>query len=98
LALPLLDLVLAWVRRASRGQHPFSADKQHLHHRLLERGHSHRGAVLLMYAWTAAVSFGLVAIALTHQLMVAGFVLVAVVLLVFVTRRRVRLRLPEAHG
>jgi Flp pilus assembly protein TadB len=51
-----------------------------------------------MYAWTAAVSFGLVAIALTHQLMVAGFVLVAVVLLVFVTRRRVRLRLPEAHG
>lgn len=87
LALPLLDLVLAWVRRASRGQHPFSADKQHLHHRLLERGHSHRGAVLLMYAWTAAASFGLVAIALTHQVMVAALVLVALVLLAFLTRR-----------
>lgn len=67
LALPLLDLVLAWIRRTRRGDFWFEADKQHLHHRLLDRGHSHRGAVLLMYGWTAVVSFGLVIVALTHQ-------------------------------
>lgn len=67
IALPLLDLLLAWVRRTLNGQHPFTADKQHLHHRLLARGHSHWGAVLLMYGWTAVVSVGLVVIALTAQ-------------------------------
>lgn len=66
LALPFLDLVLAWVRRVWNGQHPFVADKQHLHHRLLARGHSHWGAVLLMYGWTAVVSIGLVVIALVQ--------------------------------
>lgn len=64
LALPLIDLITAWVRRAWNGQHPFVADKLHLHHRLLARGHSHWGAVLLMYGWAACVSIGLVAIAL----------------------------------
>ncbi|MFT3886952.1 MAG: MraY family glycosyltransferase [Arachnia sp.] len=98
LALPLLDLVLAWIRRARRGQHPFSADKQHLHHRLLARGHSHRGAVLLMYAWTAVVSFGLVAAALTQQAMVGAGLLVAVFLLVFLTRRPLRPSTGATHG
>lgn len=64
LALPLLDLVLAWIRRTWNGQHVFAPDKHHLHHRLLARGHSHWGAVLLMYAWTALVSVGLVLVAL----------------------------------
>lgn len=51
-----------------------------------------------MYAWTAAVSFGLVAIALTHQVMVAALVLLAVVLLAFLTRRPVRPILEESRG
>lgn len=58
--LPLLDLVLAYIRRTLAGKWWYVADKQHLHHQLLERGHSHRGAVMLMYAWTAIVSFGVV--------------------------------------
>jgi UDP-GlcNAc:undecaprenyl-phosphate GlcNAc-1-phosphate transferase len=48
---PLLDLGLAVVRRTWAGRSPFAADKRHLHHRLLEIGHSHRRAVLVMYAW-----------------------------------------------
>jgi UDP-GlcNAc:undecaprenyl-phosphate GlcNAc-1-phosphate transferase len=36
---------------------PFAPDKQHLHHRLLELGHSHRRAVLLLYFWSALVAF-----------------------------------------
>jgi UDP-GlcNAc:undecaprenyl-phosphate/decaprenyl-phosphate GlcNAc-1-phosphate transferase len=57
LALPLVDLLLAVVRRVARGSSPFAPDKQHLHHRLLEIGHSHRRAVLLLYFWSAVVAF-----------------------------------------
>jgi UDP-GlcNAc:undecaprenyl-phosphate GlcNAc-1-phosphate transferase len=58
LAVPFVDLVLALVRRVSRGQSPFAPDKRHLHHRLLEFGHSHRRAVLLLYFWSALLAFG----------------------------------------
>lgn len=63
LAIPFVDLVLAIVRRVRRGQSPFAPDKQHLHHRLLELGHSHRRAVLLLYFWSALLAFGGVAFA-----------------------------------
>ena len=46
LIVPLADLVLAVVRRTRAGRSPFAPDKQHLHHRLLEIGHSQRRAVL----------------------------------------------------
>jgi UDP-GlcNAc:undecaprenyl-phosphate/decaprenyl-phosphate GlcNAc-1-phosphate transferase len=57
LALPFVDLLLAVLRRVRRGRSPFAPDKQHLHHRLLELGHSHRRAVLLLYFWSAVVAF-----------------------------------------
>jgi UDP-GlcNAc:undecaprenyl-phosphate/decaprenyl-phosphate GlcNAc-1-phosphate transferase len=56
LALPFIDLSLAIVRRVRKGRSPFAPDKQHLHHRLLELGHSHRRAVLLLYFWSALVA------------------------------------------
>jgi UDP-GlcNAc:undecaprenyl-phosphate GlcNAc-1-phosphate transferase len=62
LFVPLLDLVLAVVRRTTTGRSPFAADKMHLHHRLLEIGHSHRRAVLLIYLWAALLAFGAVAL------------------------------------
>ncbi|WP_248964335.1 glycosyltransferase family 4 protein [Sphaerisporangium perillae] len=52
MVLPLADLVMAVVRRTSYGKSPFSPDRGHLHHRLLQVGHSHRRTVLIMYAWT----------------------------------------------
>jgi len=64
LALPFLDFVLAVVRRTYAGRWWFVADKQHLHHRLLQRGHSQRRAVLLMYVWSALVSFGVIVLGL----------------------------------
>ncbi len=64
LFVPLLDLVLAVVRRTTAGRSPFAADKLHLHHRLLEIGHSHRRAVLLIYLWAALLAFGAVALTL----------------------------------
>jgi UDP-GlcNAc:undecaprenyl-phosphate GlcNAc-1-phosphate transferase len=56
LILPLLDLLLAVVRRLSRGKSPFTPDREHLHHQLQDIGHSHRGAVLVFYHWTVLVS------------------------------------------
>ena len=58
LIVPFADLVLAVVRRTRAGRSPFAADKQHLHHRLLEIGHSHRRAVLIMWLWAGLIAFG----------------------------------------
>jgi len=86
LALPFLDLVLAVVRRTYAGKWWFVADKQHLHHRLLERGHSQRRAVLLMYIWSGLVSFGVIAVGLVPSdaqwAVVAALLVVALGLLV----------------
>ncbi len=60
LIVPLADLVLAVVRRTAAGRSPFAPDKQHLHHRLLEIGHSHRRAVLIMWMWAGWIGFGTV--------------------------------------
>ena len=58
LIVPMVDLSLAVVRRTRAGRSPFAPDKQHLHHRLLEIGHSQRRAVFIMWAWAALVAFG----------------------------------------
>ncbi|GHH68145.1 undecaprenyl-phosphate alpha-N-acetylglucosaminyl 1-phosphate transferase [Streptosporangium violaceochromogenes] len=63
LTLPLLDLVMAVVRRTSNGLSPFAPDRGHLHHRLLDIGHSHRRTVLIMYTWTFLFAFAVVAMA-----------------------------------
>ena len=58
MSIPLLDMTLAVVRRTRRGQRPWHPDAQHLQHRMLQLGHSHRGAVLLLYLWAAIIAFG----------------------------------------
>ena len=60
LIVPMVDLTLAVVRRTRAGRSPFAPDKQHLHHRLLEIGHSQRRAVFIMWLWAALVAFGTV--------------------------------------
>jgi UDP-GlcNAc:undecaprenyl-phosphate GlcNAc-1-phosphate transferase len=60
MALPILDLVWAIVRRILVEKKSLaSADKKHIHHRLLQVGFSHRNAVLLLYAW--AIILGIAA-------------------------------------
>ncbi|MCT9821603.1 undecaprenyl/decaprenyl-phosphate alpha-N-acetylglucosaminyl 1-phosphate transferase [Microbacterium sp. W1N] len=54
--LPLLDFAMAVIRRVGQGRSPFSPDRKHLHHRMLDMGHSDRDAVLIFYSWTAVVS------------------------------------------
>jgi UDP-GlcNAc:undecaprenyl-phosphate/decaprenyl-phosphate GlcNAc-1-phosphate transferase len=91
---PLLDLLLAVVRRTRQGMSPFHPDKMHLHHRLLAIGHSHRRAVLLIYLWAAVFAFGAVALALIDDLPVVlwttGFGLLVAVIASAVPRERRR--------
>lgn len=58
LLVPFSDMLLAVVRRTRAGKAFWHPDKKHLHHRLLQMGHSHRVAVLVMYSWAAFLSFG----------------------------------------
>ncbi|MDO5635535.1 MAG: MraY family glycosyltransferase [Micrococcus sp.] len=59
--LPLLDLLLAVVRRTAKGVSPFTPDRGHLHHKLLDGGYSHPQTVLLLYLWAALFAIGTVA-------------------------------------
>ncbi|MFI9782515.1 glycosyltransferase family 4 protein [Kitasatospora sp. NPDC051984] len=98
IALPLADLLLAVVRRTWAGKSPFAADKQHLHHRLLEVGHSHSRAVLIMYFWAALIAFGTVAVSITNTgrtvvLTMAGLCLVGLAVLLM---PRFKPRAPKA--
>ncbi|SEC78081.1 UDP-GlcNAc:undecaprenyl-phosphate GlcNAc-1-phosphate transferase [Nocardioides exalbidus] len=92
LMVPMVDLVLAVVRRTRAGRSPMSADKQHLHHRLLEIGHSQRRAVLIMWMWAFTISTGAVIVSLVSDAWVwwaVGSMLAVTVLLTFV--------LPKVH-
>jgi UDP-GlcNAc:undecaprenyl-phosphate GlcNAc-1-phosphate transferase len=85
LAVPFVDLLLAVVRRTRARRSPFSPDKMHLHHRLLEIGHSHVRAVLLMWFWAALLGFGGVLVQFSSQpliiiLVVAGLAAVSLFL------------------
>jgi UDP-GlcNAc:undecaprenyl-phosphate GlcNAc-1-phosphate transferase len=93
LVVPLVDLLLAVVRRTRAGRSPFAPDKMHLHHRLLEIGHSKRRAVLIMYFWTALLAFTGVGAFLTGPLMVIGIAgSLGVVALIVLAMPRLRAR------
>ncbi len=90
--IPILDLLLAIVRRTRAGVSPFSPDKMHLHHRLLQIGHSHRRVVLLIYLWVGVLAFGAVGSALLDRrvvvLLVAGGLVFALVVTAVPSLRR----------
>jgi UDP-GlcNAc:undecaprenyl-phosphate GlcNAc-1-phosphate transferase len=61
LAVPILDMSTVIISRLRRGKSPFTADKGHLHHRLLKAGVSHRLTVLFIYAltlWVGSLALG----------------------------------------
>ncbi|WP_310528121.1 MraY family glycosyltransferase [Nocardioides sp.] len=99
LMVPVADLVLAVVRRTRAGRSPFAPDKQHLHHRLLEIGHSQRRAVYIMWMWAALVAGGSVLASLkggrpTWFALSAMFVFVAVMTFVLPILHRPGSRKP----
>ena len=75
--IPVLDLVWAVIRRLSQGRSPFSADKAHIHHRLLSLGHTHRRTVLVLYLWVSAVAFGAVSFSIVPAPVAVGLSITA---------------------
>ena len=64
LGLPILDVAVAIIRRFLSCKRLFDADREHIHHKLLGRGISHRQAVLVLYGVSAC--FGLLSLFLLH--------------------------------
>jgi hypothetical protein len=89
LGLPIADTLLAMLRRALAGQPMFSADRKHIHHRLLELGLSQRRAVITLYG--AAALLGAMAVILTlSNSLESVLVLVATGLLGYLAFRKLR--------
>jgi UDP-GlcNAc:undecaprenyl-phosphate GlcNAc-1-phosphate transferase len=82
---PALDTLLAIVRRTRAGRSPLSPDKMHLHHRLLQIGHSHRRAVLLIYLWVGIIAFGAAATIFFDPRYTGAVVAAAIVVAIVVT-------------
>lgn len=79
IALPVLDLVWAVIRRTAKRQSPFTADAGHIHHRLLRLGHTHRRTVLVLYMWVSAIAFGAVSFSVVPSRVAVAFTAVALV-------------------
>ena len=93
LIVPLLDFGLAILRRLGAGKSPFTADRKHLHHRLLDMGHSHLHAVLIFYGWTFVFSVGCLAYMFipfiwASLLILAGLVVCTLVTLAPLSKRK----------
>jgi UDP-GlcNAc:undecaprenyl-phosphate/decaprenyl-phosphate GlcNAc-1-phosphate transferase len=92
LVIPYADLLLAVVRRTRAGQSPLAPDRKHLHHRLLDIGHSHRSSVLIMYLWATLFSGAVVwlSIARTPLFALAVITLAALLALLLMSMPRLR--------
>ena len=95
LAVPFLDVLLAIVRRMRKGLGITHADKQHIHHRLLDIGHSHRAAVLLMYLWSALISVCALAVAFINGRILVGAIVMVAVTVAAVLPKLIRDRAPR---
>ena len=85
LVVPLLDFSLAVVRRLLAGKSPFSADRKHLHHRLLDMGHRDVHATLIFYAWTTVVSVGFLAFIFVEPWAAVLFIAVGLIVCTAIT-------------
>jgi UDP-GlcNAc:undecaprenyl-phosphate/decaprenyl-phosphate GlcNAc-1-phosphate transferase len=92
LVIPYADLLLAVVRRTRAGLSPLTPDRKHLHHRLLDIGHSHRSSVVIMYLWATLFSGVVVwlSIAKTPLAVLAVISLAAVLMLLPMSMPRLR--------
>ncbi len=92
MVIPYADLLLAVVRRTRAGQSPLAPDRKHLHHRLLDIGHSHRSSVMIMYLWAALFAGAVVwlSIARTPLFVLAVITAAAVLLLLLMSMPRLR--------
>jgi UDP-GlcNAc:undecaprenyl-phosphate GlcNAc-1-phosphate transferase len=92
MVIPYTDMLRAVIRRTRAGLSPFAADRKHLHHRMLDIGHSHRSSVLILYAWAALFAGTVVGLSIVTAplIVLVGTTLVAVLVLVLLSIPRLR--------
>jgi UDP-GlcNAc:undecaprenyl-phosphate GlcNAc-1-phosphate transferase len=100
LALPILDTLSVMTQRISEGRSPFSADKNHIHHKLLQLGFDHHEAVMVIYAIQADLLLVAYWMRFESDLAILGIVVVfffgTIVLFQMAARRHWRLRSAQA--
>jgi UDP-GlcNAc:undecaprenyl-phosphate GlcNAc-1-phosphate transferase len=96
--IPMLDMLMAIVRRTRSGVGFYTPDKMHLHHRLLEIGHTHRRVVLLIYLWVAVLAFSAAASSMAPWSVVTPLLAGGLIVALFATIvPRLRRRLAGTH-
>jgi UDP-GlcNAc:undecaprenyl-phosphate GlcNAc-1-phosphate transferase len=90
--IPYADLMFAVIRRTRAGKPLMVADRQHLHHRVLNIGHSYRQSVLIMYLWAALFSVTVVSLSVVRTRLVVFVVATAVAVLTLLPVTMPRLR------
>lgn len=98
LAVPFIELWLTVPLRTVAGKAPWTAGKDHLHHRLLEQGHSDARAVLIMYFWAALIAFAAVGVSVVDLPMVVLGIAVAVGVLALLALHLPGARSSRRHG
>lgn len=90
LSIPLIDVSLAILRRFLRNQPIFSADRGHIHHRLIDQGLTPRRAVLVLYLLCAMAAAFALLLTMPHAGRYFGFVMLVVCLVVWFGIRQLR--------
>lgn len=93
LAIPLLDFVMAIVRRVKAGRSPFDADRKHLHHRIMRLGLTQQRTTIILYLWTAMFALPTVIAAFTPiwVALLAGTVIFGVSILLVKFRQEIKI-------
>jgi len=94
LAVPLIDVILAVIRRLRRGRPVFAPDKEQIHHQLRQIGHTHRRSVLIMYYWAILLAGSGLAVSFINGRLIVGAILAVALALIGATiiPRRLRVR------
>ena len=82
ISIPILDTLFAIIRRLLKGEPPFKADKQHLHHQLLGMNFSHRTTVLIIY--TINILFAAAALFYTIKDQVIGQIIYIILFIIVI--------------
>lgn len=93
LGIPIFDICFAFLRRIAKGQNPMTADRGHVHHRLIDMGFNQKQTVAICYLLTAIL--GLSAVVLTSSGELRALILIGAVLVVGAIGFRIIFKHPK---
>lgn len=98
LSVPIMDTTLATFRRLLRGRSPFSADQEHMHHKLLSLGFSHKRVVVMMWTFALVTCFAALGIVFTRGLQIWAVLVIYSVVAVVVVKKMGFIRVDKWQG